>query len=115
MSGNLFELRKDWPIPPTNNTTTATTSKLPIKIESQAQEQPTPSATTTQKAETMCMGTKLSPSVKTIEEDWDGDHQKQFQQSSPQLLQPQMQDLQYPQTQNYQTVTEHPVLQITDI
>ena len=24
MSGNLFELRKDWPIPPNNNNTTAT-------------------------------------------------------------------------------------------
>ena len=33
MSGNLFELRKDWPIPHTNNNTTATISKLPIKIE----------------------------------------------------------------------------------
>ena len=44
------ELRKDWPIPPTNNTTTAT-SNLPIKIEPQAQEQPNPSATAPQKAE----------------------------------------------------------------
>ena len=36
MSGNLFELRKDWLIPPTNNTVNATNSKLPIKIEPQA-------------------------------------------------------------------------------
>ena len=39
-----------------------------------------------------------------MEEDWDGEHQKQFQQNVPstQLQQPQMQGLQYPQTQNYQ-------------
>ena len=29
----FFELRKDWPIPPTNNTMIATNSKPPIKIE----------------------------------------------------------------------------------
>ena len=45
MSGNLFELRKDWPIPPSNNTITATNSKLPIKIEPQGQGQPTSSTT----------------------------------------------------------------------
>ena len=51
MSGNLFELRKDWPAPPTNNTVTATSSKPPINIEPQAQEQPTPSAAAPPKAE----------------------------------------------------------------
>ena len=45
MSGNLFELRKDWPIPPTTNTVTATNPKPPIKIEPQEPDQPTPSAT----------------------------------------------------------------------
>ena len=35
MSGNLFELQEDWPIPPTNNSFTSTNSKLPIKIEPQ--------------------------------------------------------------------------------
>ena len=43
------ELRKDWLIPPTNNTITATNSKLPINIEPQEQEQPTLSATAAQK------------------------------------------------------------------
>ena len=33
MSVNLFELRKDWLIPPTNNTANAASSKPPIKIE----------------------------------------------------------------------------------
>ena len=45
MSRNLFELRKDWPVPPTNNTATTTNPKLPIKIEPQEQDQPTPSVT----------------------------------------------------------------------
>ena len=45
MPGNLFELRKDWPIPTTNNTVTATNPKLPIKIEPQEQDQPTHSTT----------------------------------------------------------------------
>ena len=45
MSGNLFELRKDWSIPLANNTVTATNPKLPIKIEPQEQDQPTPSTT----------------------------------------------------------------------
>ena len=42
MSGNLFELRKDWPIPPANNILTATNPKLPIKIEPQEPDQPPP-------------------------------------------------------------------------
>ena len=42
MYGNLFELRKDWPISPTNNTMTATNPKPPIKMEPQEQDQPTP-------------------------------------------------------------------------
>ena len=45
MSGHPFELRKDWPIPPTNNTMTTTNPKFPIKIEPQEQDQPTPSTT----------------------------------------------------------------------
>ena len=51
MSGNPFELRKDWLIPPTNNIVTTTSSKPPIKIEPQAQEQPIPSAAPPPKAE----------------------------------------------------------------
>ena len=49
MSRNLFELKKDWPVP--NNTANATNSKPPIKIKLQEQEQPTPSATALPKAE----------------------------------------------------------------
>ena len=59
MSGNLFEARKDWPIPPTNNTVTATNPKPPTKIEPQEQDQLTPSATAP-KTRAMEMGIKLS-------------------------------------------------------
>ena len=51
MPGNLFELRKHWLIPPTNNTVTATNSKPPIKMEPEAQEQLTPSPAAPPKAE----------------------------------------------------------------
>ena len=40
MSSNLFEIRKDWPIPPANDTVTVTIPKPLIKIEPQV-----PSAT----------------------------------------------------------------------
>ena len=48
MSGNLFELRKDWPVlPATNtNTTNATNSNPPvIKVEPLGPEQANPSST----------------------------------------------------------------------
>ena len=101
MSGNLFELRRDWPIPPTP--TNITTSKSPIKIDLQTQEQVTPTATAAPKAEKCGWGLNY-PICKNVEEDWDGDHQKQFQQNVPSTMpqQPQMQGLQCPQTQNYQ-------------
>ena len=44
MSGNLFELRKDWPIPPTNNAITTTNPKPPVKIKPQEPDQPNPNA-----------------------------------------------------------------------
>ena len=77
LSGNLFELRKDWPIPP------ASTSSPPMKIEPQPQELATPSAATASKAE-KC------------------DHQKQIQQNisntqAQDTQQPQQKDLQQPQ------------------
>ena len=80
MSGNLFELRKDWPIPPTNNTSTATNPKLPIKIEPQEQDQSTPSATAPKPEQ--CGWVPNCPTCKNAEEDWDSENQKQFQQTN---------------------------------
>ena len=80
MSGNLFELSKDWPIPPTNNTVTATNPKPHIKIECQEQDQPPPS-TRAPKPEQCGWGPNC-PICKNAEEDWDGEHQKQFQQTN---------------------------------
>ena len=57
MSGNLFELRKDWPILPTS------TSNHPIKIEPQPQEMATSNASTAPKAEKCVWGPKC-PIVK---------------------------------------------------
>ena len=72
MTGNLFELRKDWPILPTS------TSNPPMKIEPQPQELATPNATPVLKAEKCGWGLNC-PICKNIEEDWDGDHKKQSQ------------------------------------
>ena len=63
-------------------------------IEPQAQEQPTTSSTVAPKAE-KCGWRLNCPICKNLEEDWDSDHQKQFQQ-------PQQPQMQCPQTQNYQ-------------
>ena len=71
MSGNLFELKRDWLIPP------ACTSNPPIKIEPQPQGLATPSAATVPKAEKCGWGPNC-PICKNIEEDWDGDYQNKF-------------------------------------
>ena len=97
MSGNLLKLRKDCPIPSNNNNNTAanaTTQKFPIKIESQAQEQPNPSSMVPLKSEKCGWGLNC-PICRNLEEDWDSDHQKQFQQ-------PQQPQTECPKTQNYQ-------------
>ena len=103
MSGNLFELKKDWPIPPTNNTMTATNPKLPKKIEPQEPNQQISS--TTAPTSKQCRWGPNCPICKNPEEDWDGKHQKQFQQTNKNILttNTQQKNTQNPQhTQNYQ-------------
>ena len=103
MSGNLFELRKYWPIPPTNNTMTATNPKLPIKIEPQEPNQQTSS--TTAPIPEQCRWGPNCPICKNVEEDWDGKHEKHFQQTNKniQMLDTQQKNTQNPQcTQDYQ-------------
>ena len=74
MSGNLFELRKDWLIPPT-----ITPSKPPIKIEPQIQEQAAPSATAVPKTEKCRWGLNC-PICKNMQE-WNSEHQKEHLQN----------------------------------
>ena len=77
--------------------------KTSHKIELQTQEQVIPSATVAPKLEKCGWGLNC-PIYKNLEENWDGNHQKQFQQNgiSAQPQQPQMQSPQHSQTKNYQ-------------
>ena len=67
MSGNLFELRKDWPNPPANNTVTATDPKVQVKIEPQNPDQQNFSATTPKPEQ--CGWGPSCPICKNAEED----------------------------------------------
>ena len=80
MSGNLFKLRKDWPIPPATNTATAANPKPPvIKVEPQDPDQLNPNSTILKLEQ--CRWGPNCPICKNAEEDWDGEHQKQLQQA----------------------------------
>ena len=65
--GNLFEIRKDWPIPPTNDTVTATIPKPIIKIEPQV-------PTTTVSRPEWCGWGQNCPICKNVDENWDDDN-----------------------------------------
>ena len=80
MSGNLFKLRKDWPISPATNTATAANPKPPvIKVEPQDPDQSNPNSTIPKPEQ--CKWGPNCPIFKNTEEDWDGEHQKQLQQA----------------------------------
>ena len=82
ISGNLFEERKDWLLPPNyldNNakgTTSITSPKPLIKEESNTEEQPS----TGPKEEKCGWGPNCPFNKNQEEEDWYGDHQRQLQQ-----------------------------------
>ena len=114
MSGNLFELRKDWPNPPANITVTTTDPKPPIKNEPQDPDQQNPS-TTTPKPEQCGWGPNC-PICKNAEDDWDGEHQKQFlqpdknaQTNTQQKFPIQTQDMRPGQVQNPQCTQDYKV------
>ena len=89
MSGNLFKIRKDWPVLPSTNTSTNITIKPnppTIKTEPKDPNQPKPSSTAT-KWERCGWGPNC-PICKNAEEDWDREHQKQLQQSDAQQKYP---------------------------
>ena len=102
-SENLFESRKDWPIPP------GPTSTPTIEVEPQSHEAAIPCATMTLKQIEKCGWGPNCPICKNIEEDWNGDLQNQQhpQQSNPctqtqAALQPPQKNFQCPQAQNPQ-------------
>ena len=104
ISGNLFEERKDWLLPPNfldNNargTTSVTGPKPPIKEEPKTEEQ----SSTTPKAEKCGWGLNCPFQKKQEEEDWDGDCQKELQQQLQPQQKVQMTQAKCPQTLNYQ-------------
>ena len=81
VSGNLFKIRKDWPVPPSNNAPTniITKSNPPtIKTEPQGPNQPRPNSTATKQEK--CGWGLNCPICKIVEKDWDSEHQRQLQQ-----------------------------------
>ena len=104
ISGNLFEERKDWLLPPNyldnNNKDTigVTSPKPPIKEEPKTEEQ----SFTNPKTEKCGWGPNC-PFCKNQEkeEDWDGNHQKQLQQQTPPPQNIQMPQARCPQTLSY--------------
>ena len=105
ISGNLFEERKDWLLPPNylnnNNkdTTGVTSPKPPIKEEPKIEEQSFTSPRTDK-----CGWGPNCPFCKNQEkeEDWDGNCQKQLQQKTPPQQEVQMPQARCPQTLSYQ-------------
>ena len=73
MLGNLFKLRKDWPISPTF------TSNPPVKIEPQSQEAVDPHAIITPKVEKCGWGPNcpICKNIENEEEDWNSDKTQQ--------------------------------------
>ena len=102
MSGNLFELRKDWPIPPTSNMVNATNSKPPLKIEPQESDQSSPSATAPKPEQ--CGWGPNCPICKNAEDHWDGKHQKQSQQTNKNIQTQDTQQKNSFQTQNMRQI-----------
>ena len=75
--GNLFELRKDWPVPPATNTTTATPTnpKLPA-IKAEPQDPCQSNLNSIVPKPEWCGWGPNCPICKNAEEDWDEEHQK---------------------------------------
>ena len=116
MCGNLFELRKDWPIHPVNNIMTATDPKLQVKIEPQDPDQQNPSATTPKPEQ--CRWRPNCPICNNAEEDWDSKHQKQLKQpdknaqtNTQQKFPFQTQDMRQAQVQSSQCIQDFKVPQ----
>ena len=106
-SKNLFETRKDWPIPPTPTPTSAPT--LNTEAPTQVVVIPHVMVMPKQVAEKCSWGLHcpICKNEEEHEEDWDSDIQREQPRMCPQNTQcPQVQDIQFPQPQN----TQHPQL-----
>ena len=114
-SENLFESRKDWPIPPTP------TSTPTIKFEAKCHKAAIPHAAMAPKQIEKYGWGPNCLICKNIEEDWDGDlqgHQLQCPQQNilctqtQGTQQPPQKNFQCPQVQNLPATTELPALPI---
>ena len=81
---------------------TATNPKLPVKIEPQEPDQPTPSATAPKPVQSRWRPN--CPICKNAEEDWDGIHQKQFQQTNKNIQTQDTQQKNSSQAQNMRQI-----------
>ena len=106
ISGNLFEERKDWLLPPNylnndnKNTTCVTSPKLPVKEEPKTDKQ----SFTGPKSNKCGWGLNcpFCKNQEKEEKDWDGNHQKQLQQKTLPHPDIQIPQERCPQTLNYQ-------------
>ena len=106
ISGDIFEERKDWLLPPNHldnnarDTTSVTSPKPPIKEKPKTEEQPS----TSPKAEKCRWGPNcpFCKNQEEEEEDWNGDCQKQLQQHLQPQQKVQMTQTKCPLTLNYQ-------------
>ena len=85
-------------VSPTNNAITAMNPKLPVKIKSQEADQPNHNAPIPKPE--WCRWGPNCPICKTAGEDWDGDHQKQLQQTNKNTQTQDTQQKYSSQTQN---------------
>ena len=98
-SENLFDTRKDWPIPPTPAPTSAPSVKTQVAVISCAIVMPK------QVAEKCLWGLHcpICKDEEEHEEDWDGNRQNEQTRMCPQNTKhPQPQNMQHPQSQNIQ-------------
>ena len=106
ISGNLFEERKDWLLPPkylnndNKDMTSVTSPKPPIKEEPKTEEQ----SFTSPKTDKWGWGPNwpFCKNQEKEEEDWDGNCQKQLQQKTLPQQEVQMPQERWPQALNYQ-------------
>ena len=105
ISGNLFEERKDWLLPPNylknenKDRTDVTSPKPPIKEEPKIEKQ----SFTSPRADKCGWGPNCAfGKNQEKEEDWDGNHQKQLQQQTPPQQEVQMPQARCSQTLSYQ-------------